>query len=189
MFTASPLLLVGGAGTVYATMNPADKGTGIVLSNGNLTVGGATVNNAVRATIGKSAGKWYWEAQGVSAFSGIIGVGNATASLATYCGGDINGWSYSAAAFKYNNNAGVAYGSAWTANTDVIGIALDMNAGTVTFYLNNLAMGTAFTGLTGTLYPMVSGNTGIAAGAITMHFGAATLAYTPPAGFNPGLYQ
>lgn len=43
------------------TWNPDDKGTNITLSNNNLTAKHTTGNAMVRATVGKSTGKWYWE--------------------------------------------------------------------------------------------------------------------------------
>lgn len=46
----------------YATRNPSDKNANIALSSGNLI---ATASNtawkSVRATLGKSSGKWYRE--------------------------------------------------------------------------------------------------------------------------------
>lgn len=51
-------------GRVYATWNPADKGGGVILLNGNRSVSLSTTptdGGSVRSTIGKSSGKWYWE--------------------------------------------------------------------------------------------------------------------------------
>lgn len=46
----------------YATLNPSDKDAAITLSGGDLTMSSATnAWRSVRATIGKSSGKWYWE--------------------------------------------------------------------------------------------------------------------------------
>lgn len=174
---------------VYATWNPSDKGTNITLSNGNLT-DTASGAGAVRATIGKATGKWYWE---ITVDSGtgqsLHGIANASATLAGFLGGDGNGWSYFNATGNYANN-GAFSGSAdtWTTG-DKIMVALDMDNGKVFFGKNgvwqssgNPATGAnpAFSGLTGTLYPANSYNS---AGAATTNFGAAGFTYTVPAGF------
>ncbi len=53
--------LVSKGPRVYATWSPSDKGSNITLTNSNLTATGAASLGAqeqVRATIGKSTGKW-----------------------------------------------------------------------------------------------------------------------------------
>ena len=57
----------------YATWNPSDKGTNITLSNGNLTVAKGNAGwESVRATIGVSSGKWYWEVTANTYVSGAV---------------------------------------------------------------------------------------------------------------------
>jgi hypothetical protein len=47
---------------IFAIWNKADKEANITLSNGDLTAtSGTTFWRNVRATIGVSTGKWYWE--------------------------------------------------------------------------------------------------------------------------------
>ena len=164
----------------YAVLNPLDSG--MVLSNVNLTTTtGSAANTIVRATIGVTSGKWYWEVTQSTANEVLVGVANSSASLAQYLGQNVNGWAYdSGNGQKYNNGVGSAYGATWTTN-DVIGIALDMTAGTIVFYKNNTSQGTAFTGLTGTLFPAVSA--GVASTAMTINFGQQPFVYTPPTGF------
>src|SRR5690242_10283612 len=104
----------------YATWNPADKGTGVTLSNGNLTIVGTGVSqNFARSTIGKSSGKWYWEVKAESTLA-VIGVTSASTPFTdtdfvagatggfAYYGGD--GKAYTA------NNAGHVYGATFTTN-------------------------------------------------------------------------
>jgi hypothetical protein len=86
---------------------------------------------------------------------------------------------------KYVNANAAAYGATYTSG-HVIGVALDMDAGTVTFYKNNVSQGVAFTGLTGTIFAHVSG--GSQACTYIANFGATPMTYAPPAGFNAGLY-
>src|SRR3989344_5257710 len=55
--------------TTFATWNPSDKSASITFSGSDLTATGPTSGStffSVRATIGKSSGKWYWESTGGS---------------------------------------------------------------------------------------------------------------------------
>jgi len=174
----------------FATWNPSDKGTNIVLSNGNLTVavnpGGGTWNS-VRSTISVSSGKWYWENTLSSATdSKVCGIALSTATLANYIGNDANGWSYyGGGPQKINSNIFTNYGATY-ANGDVIGVALDMDGGTVIFYKNGVSQGTAFTGLSGAMFAGISANQ--VGDSWTTNFGATPFAFTVPTGYNPGLY-
>jgi hypothetical protein len=71
-------------------------------------------------------------------------------------------------------------GTTWTTN-DVIGIALDLDAGTLVFYKNGVSQGTAFTGLSGTWYPWVRVDT---SGSVCVaNFGQRPFAY-PVSGYK-----
>lgn len=178
----------------YATRNPSDKNANITLSSGNLV---ATASNtawkSVRATIWKSSGKWYWEVVTTKSgtWNAMIWVARSSSSLSTYAGSTATDWSYYSyngkldAKNAFNNNVNITYGTAF-ATGNVIGIALNMDAGELTFYKNNVTQGT-FTGLSGTMYPMVSpyDNTLY----FTANFGATTMVYTAPTWFNQGLYS
>lgn len=178
----------------YATWNPADKGGGVNLSNGNLTVSLATTptdGGSVRSTIGKAAGKWYWEVTvgGTQSWS-LPGVADATASIASnsvYVF-SVGGYGYyTPTGTKYNNGGSSAY-STGASPGDVIGVALDMDAGTLTFYKNGVSMGAAFSGLAGTFYA-AEGNYTLDVTQSTANFGATAFAYSVPSGFNAGLYN
>ena len=83
----------------------------------------------------------------------------------------------------------VVYGSTYTTG-DVIGVALDMGAGTIIFYKNNVSQGTAFTGLSGTMYRRCyTEYRRLALGVAPPNFGATALTYSPPVGYNAGLYN
>ena len=86
-----------------------------------------------------------------------MGVGQANAAVTVFPGGDANGWSYYAFnGQKYNGGANSNYGSSWDAVGNVIGAVVDFSAGTLTFYVNGVSQGVAFTGMGGrTLFPMV----------------------------------
>lgn len=179
--------MVGLPTVVYATWNPADKDADATLSGGNLTSAHSAAG-AVRATVGKTTGKWYWEAKWTAGSNAAIGVGDSDTSLATYLGSTIDGIGY------HSGGAGqiIRYGSIQAAVTpyvlnDVIGIALDCGASTVTFYRNNVIQYTySYSGvLVGAIYPMASG---VNTGTHQSNFGATALTYSPPSGYNPGLY-
>ena len=173
----------GVGGTVrgnYCTLNPLNAGSTATLSNGNLNITGtiAATTSIAYATIGVSSGKWYWE---VTPLTGdhMIGIGKdggrfdwQTTSGYGYFGN--NGQ-------KYTNSAGTSYGATY-ANNDVIGIALDMDAGTLTYYKNGTSQGTAFSGLTGTWFPITQ-NPGSAVTEV-FNFGQRPFAYTAPSGFK-----
>lgn len=180
----------GGGGRTYATWNPNDKHANIVLSNGNLTAVNSVNNGGdimVRATIGKSSGKWYWE-YSFSNYPNPItaGIAKAAATLSNYVGSDASGYCYYYNGNKYNNNQAAAYGGTYGPG-DVIGVALDMDAGTLTFYKNGVSQGMAFSGLSGTFYPAVTDNSAV--NFVTANFGATSFKYPVPTGFNAGLYN
>lgn len=176
--------------SVYATWNPADKGSGVTLSGGNLTAACTGFNTMVRGTIGKSSGKWYWEVTVVAAdgFGPVVGIATAAASVNNFLGSDASGFGYyGGTGNKYTAGSPNAYG-ATLANGDVVGIALDLDAGTLTFYKNHVSQGVAFTGLVGTFYPAVSGaQQGVSVQQVTANFGATSLAV--PTGYDhSGMY-
>lgn len=179
---------------IYATWNPADSGAGITLSGGNLVVSGNGVSlTSIRSTIGKSAGKWYWEitrTSGTVIEAGEIGVCKATDNIGTYVGFNATGYAYEysgtvGGSNKVNNNLFTIYDvSGYCLAGGVVGIALDMDTGTIGFYLNGVYLGVAFSGLTGTFYAALTPWNDV----ITTNFGASAFVYSPPAGFNSGLY-
>lgn len=77
-----------------ATYNPNDKGTGITLSNNNLTIS-ATTGNTVRASLFyKNYGMWYWEVLINSGTTlGVVGIATTGAiNTGSYLGSDALGW-------------------------------------------------------------------------------------------------
>lgn len=167
--------------------NPADIGSACTLSDSNLTATGKQANGSVRSVFGASTGKWYWEITSTGARYPIAGGARATATLTSYPGEDANGWSYyGLGARKFNGPVDASYGTTWSSPSQVIGVALDMDAGTLEFFKNGVSMGIAFTGLSGTIYAMTGGDTNSAASVTTANFGATAFAYTPPVGFNAG---
>ena len=178
-----------GGGVVYATWNSADKGANITLSNGDLTCTTNATRNAVRSTIGKSSGKWYWEVIYDIVTGGNVGIGTSAMALTNYPGAGATSYGYFADTPNngiYNNGAIVDAAVVYVI-TDVIGIALNMDGNTVDFYKNNVLQGSIAIAA-GTWFA-VAGDGYPTGGQVTANFGATALAYTPPAGYNAGLYS
>ncbi len=178
----------------YATFNSlVASQTGSTLSNGNLDVvtpttgTGKTNYGEVTATIGVSSGKWYWEVLTV-AFSGtkshVIGI-DSDANASGTNGLIEAGNRYSYASFngnKYSGATGSSYGATYDIG-DIVGVALDLDSGSITFYKNGVSQGVAFTGLSGAYYPAIS-DTGGGNVTLTANFGQRPFAYAAPTGFK-----
>ena len=169
----------------YCTINPNDKAPTLSISNGNLTQSTAstTYRYASRGSIWVSTGKWYWENTITSVTSGVIVGINGTAlpmadSDQAFDTAPSYGY-FGANGNKYVNGTSSAYGATYTTG-DVIGIALDMDAGTITFYKNNTSQGTAATGIAGTFAACIA----IWNATVNANFGQRPFAYTPPTGFK-----
>lgn len=175
----------------FCTLNSIDKSAATSMTNGNLdtTYSGSAYYAGARGTFAVSSGKWYWEVTVTAIGSGgvysYIGIGQAfnydTTNIAIY---DTSTRYYMGDGNKsIGTGAGQtvsAYGETYTTN-DVIGVALDMDNGTITFYKNNVSQGQAFTGLTGTVFPM---NAVLLNVAHAFNFGQRPFAYTAPSGYK-----
>jgi hypothetical protein len=172
----------------YCTLNPIDKDSSTVtLTNGNLNwaSGAPTYNQVCRATIAVTSGKWYWEVTPLTTGAWVcVGVADAGGSLLNASRLSAGGWYYSGfAGNKLNNGANTAYGATFT-NNDVIGAALDMDTGSLTFYKNGASQGVAYsTGLAGkSIAPSLQDQANDVTAAI--NFGQRAFAYTAPSGFK-----
>lgn len=119
----------------YATLNPLDLvsgGTAYVTSGANLDITTAATY-AARSTIWPTSGKvWaeYTMTSSGTANGTALGVGRVDANIASGTG---TYTTYRMDGNKEVNGTGSAYGATFT-NTDVIGIAWDVSAGTIEFY-------------------------------------------------------
>jgi hypothetical protein len=179
----------GVGGTVrgnYCTLNPLSNPGASTLSNGNLDcVTSAGNTGRVVGTTSMSSGKWYWEYSKTAAntYNLLGGIApdyeftsaepGRTAASYGYYGGTGQ---------KYNNATLTSYGSSYT-NGDIIGVALDMDAGTLTFYKNGVSQGVAFSGLTGSFVPAISAENASSI-SLSVNFGQRPFAYTAPSGFK-----
>jgi len=171
--------LTSASASNFCVFNPLDKGSALTVSNGNLSITGSASNNSMgKSSFWVTSGKWYWESTATAGSLGaVVGIGGLTFSQIPWSG-DMYG--YDANGNKIVNGTSSAYGSTYAVN-DVIGVALDLTAGTITFYKNNVSQG-AITGVSTSLLwtPFNHANNGV-----TVHWnmGQRPFTYTPPSGF------
>ena len=165
----------------FATLNPLSS-IGVIPTNGNLTIPAYGVNHSTTGTIGVSSGKWYFEVKGNSPYwvAGVTTLSTVPYGISPQVVGS-QALAVYTVGYKYNNGTATAYGATYTTN-DIMAIALDLDAGTITWYKNGVSQGVAFTGLSGTYFPVLGGPNDWACGDI--NFGQRPFAYTPPTGFK-----
>jgi hypothetical protein len=175
----------------YCVVNAVYKSSDASITAGNLNVrvgDSATIFSSDSGTVGVSSGKWYYEFIQTNIYTTdppAVAVGWAyTTHLNTQYAGSASSWSYVNDGTKYNSGTSSSYGSAWTTN-DIIGVALDLDAGTLTYYKNNTSQGTAVTGLSGTFIPCFGRISNDAGRWVeySVNFGQRPFTYTPPTGF------
>jgi len=180
---------IRGQETGYATLNPLAKGSSLTLSNGNLTAtkAGSGYYTTISTLTTPTTGKWYYEVESnVNSNNLVIGIGredfNQGSTLVRYLDHDPLGYIYRASdGAKSNNNSASSYGSSYTSG-DVVGVGLDLDAGTLTFYKNGISQGVAFSSLSGRYYFGFSIAGGYEA---TANFGQKPFKFPPPDGFQP----
>lgn len=170
------------------TLSPTDKNGTTTLSNGNLTVTMTTATTGnIRATHGKTTGKWYWEIKYTGHDWFFIGIANMNYPIASpdYYGTSGNALNiraiYAATGAKFPEN--VAYSSRPAAG-DVIGIALNLDEGKLEFYINGKSQGVSHTNILsmGEVYPFIKSQS-TTSKVITVNFGATPFDYDIPYGF------
>lgn len=167
----------------YATLNPLEPSSWAgdpVYSNGNKTVAqnGAGADRARSTLQLPQTGKWYFEGtlDAVGSGTQTIGVCDVTGTLE----GAAESRGYQSDGNK-TDTVTAAYGAAYTTN-DVIGIKVDMDAGTIEFLKNNTSQGTAFSDLSG--IDWFAGVRLGTSGQWTLHFADDELNYSFPTGYK-----
>jgi hypothetical protein len=144
----------------FATLSIIEGINGeLTFSEGNLQIYRASVGSPFpggqsNMSTGTS-GKWYWEVYLVSTTNNYERIGIVTEDhpASTYLtddtyGGKGWGWEYSGNKTS-TDNGDETYGSDPTfATGEIVGVAVDVDNGTLTFYQDNVSRGVAFTGLT-----------------------------------------
>jgi len=145
----------------FATFNSLVGNLADTYSEGNLKIATTLSNGAFSynaASIGFSSGKWYFEFlwNATSSAYGVFGIVADTVNPNTQYVGQGDSYSYrSDNGTKVTGGTTASYGASFTTG-DIIGIAVDMDGGTLTFYKNGSTQGQAFTGISGTYFPACS---------------------------------
>ena len=166
----------------YAVLNPLSILVGTI-TNGNLSGDTGTTNGGVvYGSINiPSSGKWYWEFTqtntGVS-YSGIETIVSSTSATTPN-----NVW-YVYDGTKIVNGTSSSYGASY-GNNDTIGVAVNVDSGTITFYKNGTSQG-AITYATASISVTPSWRDGSGSASISFNanFGQQPFIYTPPSGYN-----
>jgi hypothetical protein len=163
----------------YCVFNSlASAGT---FSNANLNLAvGSTAESSGLATIAlPSTGKYYWEVTVTAVGSDyLIGIYDGSNTTNPSASGTF--YVYRNTGQKQQSGSTTSYGSSYTTN-DIIGVAVDMDAGTITFYKNNTSQGQAFSGISGSNFRPTTYLYNNASAAI--NFGQRPFTYTPPSGY------
>ena len=183
----------------YNTINPLDKGSGLIISNGNLDHLANSSGNwyQARSTIAiPASGKWYWEFTFTSGTASWCSVGMAPSTIALTMGfgpgtyGNYYGMTLDGTLYANNASTG-SYGSSFTSG-DVLMVAFDRDNSKIYFGKNgtwfnssnpatqtNPAASSIST--TATLFPSVGA---VNSSGGSSNFGARPFAYTAPSGFK-----
>lgn len=184
----------------YAVMADYAKGSNVTVANGGRSVYIAAGATGVPATFSVKTGKWYWEVipraqSGADSFYiSVVDTDNfaLSSSNQTTMYNSAYLWTYYGVASGGSGQKGTNGSSGWTTYGspytvgDVIGVALDMDAGTLTYYKNGTSQGVAFTGFAGkTIAPALCNGASTTTVTMDINFGQVGFVYAPPSGFKP----
>jgi len=195
-FTDLPTGLVAGWGTIseetsltYGEYNLADSSQYTLIDPYTVQSIGSSGYDSIRSTISKVTGKWYVEHTITTATTNNwVGFYSPTYSISTSSG---NPYNKVIAAFRGVSSVtiagtAVASGLPALANGDIIGIALDLDTGAITFYRNGAQ---EYTGAFAINEVMVFAGSYISGDVVHTNFGQEAFTYTVPAGYNSGFYD
>jgi len=174
----------------YCTANAVDLGSVAAPTNGNLaqTLSG-TNGTGASGTFAVTSGKWYWEVTSNATTNAAQYVGVIRGALRSTAGPTTNpsGFYYGASGNNREDGTTVVYGTSWsTLGIDItIGVALDCDANTVVFYVNNASQGTRnLPSTTSGWKPQLGFNSSVGSATMNYNFGQRPFAYTAPSGFK-----
>ena len=197
---------------VPVTLDPTQKATNAVLSNGDLTINSIGGDVSARSTTGKSSGKhyfevrinatdaWYWDIGGIAPGNPTdynSWAGNLTGVLSYGVQCTLGGYTL------WLNGGGIAGSFGIPAINDIVMFAIDVDVGIGWWGVNGVWEGDPATGTpAATPFTFTPGTTMYAYGSqvntaqTTMQFATASLSYSPPTGFaawddcvpSPGTY-
>jgi len=162
----------------YCTLNPLNKDSVTTLANGNLNFQSGNIYSGVLGTINiPSSGKWYWEytlnSNGLYSFCGIAQSVQPSIYVMYYgANGTLQG--------------GVsASGGATLANGDTVGVAVNVDTGTLAFYKNGVSQySVSYSTSSGLFAPSFYTGTSSQPVNLSANFGQRAFAYTAPSGFK-----
>jgi hypothetical protein len=172
----------------FAVLNPLSSNSAMTIASGNLNVTSSVGSQSFNAysSIAALTGKFYAEVLvNTGSAADMIGVCPSTLNAASArFDGLAGGVGYYADGRKFVAGTASAYGASYTTG-NIIGIALDMDAQTVTFYKNNTSQGTISSSFTANVaYYFVTGDADSGGGINqSFNFGQQPFTYTPPTGF------
>ena len=159
------------------TWSPTDKEASVTLSDDRLTAF-VPVATWIRATMGKSTGKWYWEIVPTGAQTNI-GAGVATDAPIPNLADTRQAYSVWGSGYYCNYGCNGSYEWAKFKSGDVLGFAVDATKHTLQFYVNGVYRQTV-TIPTGVIYPAAGGYSN---GSYLGKFKAANWSYAAPTGY------
>ena len=182
----------------YATLNPININdmtgtTSVTVSDGNLSVANARNGyfGSALSTLSMTSGKYYCEATVDSNDDTTLACGILKIDPLEYRWGTsdeqigyfTNGYGYrSNNGNKVNNNSNSSYGASY-GNGNTIGIAFNLDAGTVTFYKDNVSQGVAYSSIPAGQYAF-----GFSCSETNnkwkVNFGQKPFKFPPPVGFQ-----
>jgi hypothetical protein len=172
-----------GISAEYATWDPINYQStqtggysGVNFDATNLIVSPFVGINSFIGTQSITAGSWYWEVT-LNTAGGNISVGIAqqfSNVIAVYQTGNI-----------FVNGTSTITCAGFTSG-DKIGLAFNATAGTLTFYKNNVSLGTISNIAAGEWNPYLMSS--YFNSTITANFGASAFAYTVPTGYSAGIF-
>jgi hypothetical protein len=177
----------------YCVINPLLRGTGtpgtdFTYKNGNLTFTATAGEQWVGAdgSIGVSSGKWYYEAIATS-FDATVVFGWVMTQTPRHPGTGAfgaaqsdTGIGFSSDTSVYTQGSGTSLTNSGFTTNDVIGLAIDIGARTMTLYKNGTAIGGASTITSGTYWAGIGGYRNFN---INVNFGQQPFVYTAPSGY------
>ena len=174
----------------YCVLNPlyvALPNASIVNANLGLTCS-VSSDNRIAGTIFITSGKWYYE-------TGITAVGSGTvyfyvgwvkynrSQTTNYANLYWNSYEWGSDGQRVTNTNGSSstVAGATFANGDILGIAFDADAGTITCYKNGTSLGVYFSGIT--VDAPMTPNIYVNNNSCFVNFGQRPFTYTPPSGY------
>ena len=169
----------------YAVMNPLSSASG-TLTNGNLTFSNAGAVKGAKGTFALESGKWYWENTITTLGANDLGVGilfdGATDGMRDGTATSTYSVFYQANTNVRKNGSVVANYASYTTG-DIIGIAYDADARSITFYKNNTSQGSITADAPTSPYVVWIIQPNSITATVNANFGQRPFSYTPPSGF------